>query len=167
MSADVDSMRFCEYEKKFKKNFTSKCRAVVLISSRRHNARSAINKYIHQMTIKIDNATAVTIQDIVDFNSEFSDMGNPEGAIYGNVFLVYAETKHGARYSHVNRFDNLKDAEKLALRVNRHGVIDLDYWNQSYSVYGSSAWEGEEVLRRYDLQNAISTGDFEAIERLA
>ena len=119
------------------------------------------------MTIKIDNATAVTIQDIVDFNSEFSDMGNPEGAIYGNVFLVYAETKHGARYSHVNRFDNLKDAEKLALRVNRHGVIDLDYWNQSYSVYGSSAWEGEEVLRRYDLQNAISTGDFEAIERLA
>jgi len=49
MSADVDSMQFYEHEKKFKKNFTSKCRAVVLISSRRHNARSAINKYIHTM----------------------------------------------------------------------------------------------------------------------
>jgi hypothetical protein len=33
MSADVDSMRFYEHEKKLKKNFTSKCRAVVLISA--------------------------------------------------------------------------------------------------------------------------------------
>jgi hypothetical protein len=49
MSADVDSMRFYKFEKKFKKNFTSKCGAVVLIPSRRHNARSAINKYIHTM----------------------------------------------------------------------------------------------------------------------
>jgi hypothetical protein len=56
MSADVDSMRFYELQKKFKKNFTSKCRAVVLIPSRRHNARSAINKYIHQMkSEKIEN----------------------------------------------------------------------------------------------------------------
>jgi hypothetical protein len=77
------------------------------------------------------------------------------------------ETKQGARYSHVNRFDNLKDAEKLALRVQRHGWIDLANWYQSYSVYGSAAWEGEEVYRRIDLQNAISAGDREAIERLA
>lgn len=119
------------------------------------------------MNIKIQDATAVPVQDIVDFNSEFSDLGNPEGAIYGTVFFVYAVTKQGARYSHVNRFDNLKDAEKLASRVQRHGVIDLHYWNQSYSVYGSAAWEDEEVVRRYDLQNAIQVGDREAIERLA
>ena len=122
---------------------------------------------INQMTTIIDHATAVLIRDIVDFNSEFADMGNPNGAIYGDVFFVIAETKLGARYSHVNRFDNLHDAEKLALRVQRHGVIDLAHWNQSYSVYGSAAWEGEEVYRRIDLQNAISTGDFEAIDRLA
>ncbi len=62
MSADVDSMRFCEHEKKFKKNFTSKCRAVVLISSRRHNARRAINKYIHTM-----NPLLTEIHDLFAF----------------------------------------------------------------------------------------------------
>ena len=121
----------------------------------------------NQMTTKIDNATAVLFRDIVDFNSEFADMGNPNGAIYGDVFFVIVETKHGERYSHQNRFDNLEEAQKLALRVQRHGVIDLAHWNQSYSVYGSASWEGEEVYRRIDLQNAISTGDFEAIDRLA
>jgi len=121
----------------------------------------------NQMLTKIDHATAVLFRDIVDFNSEFADMGNPNGAIYGNVFFVIVETKLGSRYSHVNRFDNLHDAEKLALRVQAHGVIDLAHWNQSYSVYGSAAWEGEEVYRRIDLQNAISAGDSEAIDRLA
>ena len=121
----------------------------------------------NQMNIKIQNATAVLFRDIVDFNSEFADMGNPDGAIYGDLFFVMVETKQGERYSHVNRFDNLKDAEKLALRVQRHGWIDLANWYQSYSVYGSAAWEGEEVYRRIDLQNAISAGDREAIERLA
>ena len=119
------------------------------------------------MNIKIQDATAVPVQDIVDFNSEFSDLGNPEGAIYGTVFFVYAATKEGSRYSHVNRFDNLEEAQKLALRVQRHGVIDLAHWNQSYAVYGSAVWEGEEVYRRIDLQNALSAGDFEAIDRLA
>lgn len=119
------------------------------------------------MKVKIDNATAGSDYEIVGFDSEFSDLGNPEGAIWKNVIFVTAETKHGARYSHVSRFDNLKDAEKLALRVQRHGVIDLAHWNQSFSVYGSAAWEAEEVVRRSDLQNAISTGDFEAVERLA
>jgi hypothetical protein len=127
----------------------------------------AKNQKPNQMNIKIQDATAVPVQGIVDFNTEFSDLGNPEGAIYGTVFFVYAVTKQGARYSHVNRFDNLHDAEKLALRVQAHGVIDLAHWNQSYSVYGSAVWEDEEVVRRYDLNNAISTGDFEAIDRLA
>jgi hypothetical protein len=119
------------------------------------------------MKVKIDNANAVSDYEIVGFDSEFSDLGNPEGAIWKNVHFVNAVTKNGSRYSHVNRFGNFEDAQKFALRVQRHGVIDLNHWNQSYSVYGSPAWEDEEVVRRFDLQNAIHAGDHEAIERLA
>jgi hypothetical protein len=77
MSADVDSMRFYGFEKKFKKNFTSKCRAVVLISSRRHNARSAINKYIHTMTT-------------------FSKKTNAAISKYGKEFCIWAAQENKA-----------------------------------------------------------------------
>jgi hypothetical protein len=105
---------------------------------------------------------------VVDQNSEFSDMDNPQGYIYRRTFVVLAITKDGRRFAHHHFFGMDRDkADALAIKVLYRGEIDHSYWKETYPVYGSSAWEVEEVYRQVDLAAAVGRGDWDEAGNLA
>lgn len=103
-------------------------------------------------------ATAYTrpVLAVVAYNSELSDMVNPEGAIVREVHQVVAELASGARFVRVQYRDQQK-AERLAARVAAAGVIDLTLWQEVEAAYGSSAYltnlPEEVALERWNDEN--------------
>lgn len=79
---------------------------------------------------------------VVGRNSEFADMSNPEGLLFGRMIFVCATTRSGRRFLHQVTFetDQREAANTLADRIRRAGVINLAYWGETYEVYGSPAW---------------------------
>jgi hypothetical protein len=90
---------------------------------------------------------------------------NEDGPVFGDEFVVVAESATGRRWVHKQDFDTAEGAERLAARVEKARVIDLTHWVETYPVYGSSAWEVEDGERHLNLLHAIHSGDREGIER--
>ena len=90
---------------------------------------------------------------------------NEDGPVFGNEFVVVAESATGRRWVHHHGFDAPYGAERLAARVTEARVINLDHWVETYPIYGSSAWEVEDGERDMNLRSAIHRGDRDAIER--
>lgn len=100
------------------------------------------------MKLQICDAYAGQDEVVIAFDGEFAEPGNPDGAIYGIKVFVTAETPDGRRFNHSTAFD-LEDAaaERLVARVLSCGVINSEYWDETYSIYGSAAWQEEDDLR--------------------
>ena len=83
---------------------------------------------------------------VVGHNPESADVGNPTGAITGEVYLVVA-TRVGCdfEYSHFKSFRSLAEAHRLADRVreaDRKGGWSpeaSDHWSRR-KIYGSPSW---------------------------
>jgi hypothetical protein len=119
------------------------------------------------MTAKIIRAYSFSSLEPVMFSSEYSSFDNPDGAIYGYMYRVVAEADNGSRYIHQLLFESENDANKLAQRVNNKLVIDLSYWNETYSCYGSDAWHKDEIFRQVSLSEAVANNDLEKIEEFS
>jgi hypothetical protein len=118
------------------------------------------------MLIKIQSVTPYKDTCVVGQDSEFADMCNPEGFIYRHRWFVEACTDYGDRFIHKLHFDLESDtAFVLANRVKEKGEIDPQYWVQGYPVYGSNAWEDDDIERQGNLFYALATGNAEDIER--
>ena len=92
---------------------------------------------------------------------------NEDGEIFGDEFVVVAESSTGRRWVHREAFAKAEFAERLAARVQAAGVISLEHWVETYPVYGSAAWEVEDGERAANLRFALQRGDAEAIERFS
>jgi len=78
----------------------------------------------------------------------YEKMGEDQMLIL-NQFYVVVEFPNGTRYAHYKNFkgssecdskpDELR-AEALATRVRAKGTIDMKYWFQIHSAYGSDAY---------------------------
>ena len=90
---------------------------------------------------------------------------NEDGPVFGDEFVVVAESATGRRWVHKQDFKKVESAERLAHRVNEARVIGLEHWVETYPVYGSSAWEVEDGERDLNLRHSIHRGDLDAIER--
>jgi hypothetical protein len=117
--------------------------------------------------INILRASSVQTEIVVDSNPEFADLSNPHGFIYDFAFLVQAETASGRRFHHRQTFQDEREAQAFAKTVGQQGTILPQDWLETYPIYGSSAWEGEDRERQVLLQDAIARNDQEAIEVLS
>ena len=118
-------------------------------------------------SLKIQTALPLLTEIVVDSDPEFADLNNPQGFIYDFAFLVQAETPSGRRFNHEHVFKTEPEAEAFAKKVGERGVIRPEHWSETYPVYGSAAWEGEEIERRTLLQDALTRNDQDAIDSLA
>jgi hypothetical protein len=118
-------------------------------------------------TIKIQFVQAFKDTCVVDQNSEFADICNPEGFIYAHMWFVKATTHRGDQFIHEHRFakEDEGKAWRFAKRVQEKGEINPLYWGQTYPFYGSLAWEEEEADRQVRLRCALSSGNIEEVER--
>jgi len=107
-------------------------------------AKQAVANYV----IEILRAYVVVDEEAVSFDPECADMGNPEGARYAKIARVTAETADGRRFIHEVGFDELaQEVNTLASKVARAGKINMKHWNETYEVYGSSAWALGDLQR--------------------
>jgi hypothetical protein len=103
------------------------------------------------MKFSIVNAYFFLDETVVEYNPEFADMGNPQGAIYQRMVFVASETISGRRFIHQSSFE-IGEEDKAQLLVNRilaKGKIDLTYWAETYKIYGSPAWQEADDARQY------------------
>jgi hypothetical protein len=121
----------------------------------------------HMNPLKITSACSIQTEIVVDSNPEFADLSNPHGFIYDFAFLVQAQTKSGRRFNHTHTFLHEEDAIKMAKKVEERGQIQLQYWLETYPVYGSEAWESEDIERQTLLKDALNQNDQETIELLS
>jgi hypothetical protein len=100
--------------------------------------------------IQIDSANYFEDEAIIEFDPEFADMGNPDGAIYGRKIFIHAVTAEGARYvlGHVFEANEEERASQLVRKIERAGKIDEARWTETYAVYGSDYWQAEDRLRQ-------------------
>lgn len=99
--------------------------------------------------VQINAAHPVTDEAVIGHDPEGADMGNPDGAIYGKRIFIYATTLEGRRFVHGVSFENNEDerAARFASRVQAAGAIDLQFWGETYEVYGSAAWSEADNQR--------------------
>ena len=102
---------------------------------------------------------------VIGENGEFADLSNPRGLIFGRKIFVEAVTESGRRFIFGRDFETQLGAGKFAARVEARGEINLEFWNETFPVYGSPAWQAEDAERDANLRHAVSRGDSEAIER--
>jgi len=103
------------------------------------------------MKFSIISASFFLDETVVGYDSEFADMGNPQGAIYQTHIYVEASTASGRRFIHKRCFDigNESHAQLLVDRVLSKGQINLTYWGETYEIYGSPAWQEADDARQY------------------
>jgi hypothetical protein len=99
--------------------------------------------------MKIDSCSPFLDEIILGFNPENADMGNPNGTIYGKALFIAAVTPSGRRFVHHVDFDENEEdrASRFAAKVLARSEIDLEYWNETFEVYGSSAWCAADAER--------------------
>lgn len=117
--------------------------------------------------MKIKTANWFEDETILDYDPEFADMGNPDGAVYGKRYFVEVTTEDGARFVHQTNFTSFEDAAKLADRVRLAGEINPEKWSEAFPVFGSLKWEAEEAERWFNLQAARMSGDSLLMEQFA
>lgn len=119
------------------------------------------------MTLQIESVNLRKDTCVVDQDPEFADMVNPEGFIYARCWFVHAVTSRGERYVHNISFaeDEHDKASRLASRIEFRGDINLAHWSKGYNVYGSQAWEEEDLERQVALRVALTSGTLDDIER--
>ena len=62
----------------------------------------------------------------------------------GRTFLIEAHTAEGQRYHLIQEVEGEGVADRLVARIEAAGIINLDFWNRGYPVYGSDAFVSEE-----------------------
>ena len=110
--------------------------------------------------MKITSSYTVIDETIVGFNLELADMGNPDGAIFGRMIFVFAETREGRRFVHERQFDlsQAEVAEKLAAKVARKAEINPIFWGETFEIYGSQAWGEHDNQRALAHQSSPLAG---------
>jgi len=110
--------------------------------------------------MEVTHTSAFPDERVAGFNPEMADMDNPSGAFHERIIAVQAETESGRRFIHTHVFgpEEIESANRLADRIKAVGVIDPQYWIETYPAYGSPAWEDGENDRRESLSVAIATG---------
>jgi len=89
---------------------------------------------------------------IFDSDSEYSDMGNPNGDRYDKALFISVTTSDGRRYilSGIQfNLEEIKKAQKLVTRIKNVGAISPGLWSETFSVYGSVAWQEEDMARQF------------------
>jgi hypothetical protein len=115
--------------------------------------------------MKIKYSSPFVDEVVVGQNSEFADMSNPQGLLYGRKVFVEATTESGRRFIFHRDFADQEFAGKFAARVETKGEINLELWVETYPIYGSPAWQVEDLERAARLRFAVASGDVEGIER--
>jgi len=84
-------------------------------------------------------------QVIVRQDPEFADVGNPNGAIWGDVFYIVAVENKGDRMIYTSAdFETMEAAEKYLADMDPASPdVDPD-WQYIDPVYGSEAYVQEE-----------------------
>ena len=93
--------------------------------------------------------------EVVDYNPELADIGNPNGEIHGITLYISTEDSEGNRFlnktssrilqsndSHKESLTHYENRiRKMAewLNVNQPD-LEMDNWEESYPVYGSPAY---------------------------
>jgi hypothetical protein len=60
--------------------------------------------------------------------------------MYGTVYQVTLTDSRGNRWIHGHGFDTNEEAMALLDRIEAHGEVNLDHWNECDPAYGSEAW---------------------------
>lgn len=117
----------------------------------------------------------IHVEEVVLFNDyESADMGNPSGAVYGFVSQIRLTLDDGTCYLHNHVEEGTRHSkeaevaelsEKLLLKVQQRGVVNLDHWSETYARYGSQAWQHQDAERNYQFQAAYARGDVAEMER--
>lgn len=115
--------------------------------------------------MKIQFCNAFTDEVAVASNPEMADMGNPNGFIFRRRLFVEAVTESGRRFIYQGFFANADVADRFVSRVQAKGEINLEFWGETYSIYGSPAWQNEDAERNANFQIARARGDEAAMER--
>lgn len=115
--------------------------------------------------MKIQSAEAFTTETVIGEDSEFADIGNPRGYLYGPIHIVRATTQSGRRFLHEHIFPTPEGAHALAQKVQARGGINLTHWSETYPEYGSQAWEEEDRTRQVSLASALRYGTEEDVLR--
>lgn len=105
------------------------------------------------MKLKIKNAYQAQDEVVVSSDGECAEMGNPEGHRYGVRNFVFAVTATGRRFMHATfatEFGDEARAAAFAAKVEKAGVIDLEFWGETYEEYGSAAWSAADEIRAYE-----------------
>jgi hypothetical protein len=124
-----------------------------------------VKQLVRLIRMKINYSSPYSEDVVIGKNAEYADMNNPSGLIYGRKIFVEAVTESGRRFVFGRDFESQEGAGKFAARVEAKGSIDLQFWSETYPVYGSSAWAAEDSERDMNLRHAIAFGDTEGMER--
>lgn len=101
--------------------------------------------------MKIQDCTIFEDEYIFGTDPEYADMGNPDGCRYSRALFISAITPNGRRYilSGVQfELEESKKAQSLVNRIKNVGAISPGLWVETFSVYGSSAWQEEDMERQ-------------------
>lgn len=126
--------------------------------------------------IKIQaNQVDIYASQVVLFNDyEMADMVNPNGEIYGFCSQLQITLDNGRRFLHNHvetggRWDSEEKvaelSQKLLLRVQESGVVNLDHWCEVEARYGSEAWQSQDAERHQNFTFAKARNDIESMER--
>ena len=128
----------------------------------------------NQIKIRPDQVD-IRVSEVVLYNDyECADMGNPSGAVHGFISRIRLTLDDGTCYLHnhieeghrSNREAEVAElSEKLLLKVQERGVVNLDHWSETEARYGSQAWERQDAERNYQFQVAAARGDIAEMER--
>ena len=97
-------------------------------------------------------------------DSEFADMSNPQGLLYGDGYFIVAEYPDGSRKAHDHIFVNDEEAaEKLLAKIQATKWIAVNkHWRDIDPCYGSAAYvnsgQDEINLQRERLEDDAAPG---------
>ena len=102
--------------------------------------------------IRIQSVNIFQDECIYAFDPEYADMGNPNGARYEQQLFIHAITSSGQRFIHTAfqfETDEVARAERVAARILACRVINPEHWVETFAVYGSAYWQGEDMERQF------------------
>lgn len=106
------------------------------------------NQRDNEMKIEVNGVTPASMFQLFgEMVTVVDDEG--EAHIHQSPYLsLCATTEYGQRFIHKHKFDGRIEEDaawRLAGKASKVGVIDLEYWVETFPVYGSRCWEEEDA----------------------